>query len=118
MFHTLIARTIQFTVLAKVVHAVPPIWGLISDKLFKVHAVGGNGANFVSPDAKVSASVGAVGFVDDTTETILSLMVDKATKDGMMYWRSQAGRWKSPNASYNGLIYICCLRSTSFGPID
>jgi hypothetical protein len=60
----------------------PPIWGLISDKLFKVH--------FVSPDTKVSVAVGAVGFVDDTTEAINdfindsatpSLMVDKATKD-------------------------------------
>jgi hypothetical protein len=68
----------------------PPIWGLISDKLYKVHAVGGNGANFVSPDAKVLASVGVVGFVDDTTEAINdftndsanpSVMVDKATKD-------------------------------------
>jgi hypothetical protein len=44
----------------------PPIWGLISNKLFKVPAVSGNGAKFVSPDAKVSASMGAVGFVDDT----------------------------------------------------
>jgi hypothetical protein len=68
----------------------PPIWGLISDKLFKVHAVDGNGAHFVSPDATVSARVGAVGFVDDTTEAIndftndsanSSVMVDKATKD-------------------------------------
>jgi hypothetical protein len=64
----------------------PPIWGLISDKLFKVHGVGGNGANFVSPDTKVSARVGLVGFVDDTTEAINyfanpPLMVDKATKD-------------------------------------
>jgi hypothetical protein len=67
-----------------------PIWGLISDKLFKVHAAGGNGANFVSPDANVSASFGAVGFEDDTTEAIYdftndsaapSLMVDRATKD-------------------------------------
>jgi hypothetical protein len=64
--------------------------GVISDKLFKVHAVRGNGANFVSPDTKVSASVGAISFVDDTTEAINdftndsaipSLMVDKATKD-------------------------------------
>jgi hypothetical protein len=68
----------------------PPIWGLISDKLFKVHTAGGNGAKFVSPDAKVSTRVGAVGFVDDTTEAINdftndnatpSLLVDKATKD-------------------------------------
>jgi hypothetical protein len=58
--------------------------------LFKVHAAEGNGANFVSPDAKVAEHVGAVGFVDDTTEAINdftndlatpSLMVDKATKD-------------------------------------
>jgi hypothetical protein len=58
--------------------------------LFRVHAVGGNGANLLSPDAKVSARVGVVGFVDDTTEAINdfindsanpSLMVDKATKD-------------------------------------
>jgi hypothetical protein len=55
--------------------------------LFKVHAAGGNGANFVSPDV---ANFGAVGFVDDTTEAINdftndsatpTLMVDKATKD-------------------------------------
>jgi hypothetical protein len=68
----------------------PPIWGLTSDKLFKVHAAEGNGAHFVSPDAKVVEHVGAVGFVDDTTEAINdftndsatpSLMVDKATKD-------------------------------------
>jgi hypothetical protein len=52
-FHILIVRTNPFTLLAKVVHAV-------SDKLFKVHAVGGNGANLVSPDAKVSARVGFV----------------------------------------------------------
>jgi hypothetical protein len=32
-----------------------------------VHAARGKGANFVSPDAKVSEHVGAVGFVDDTT---------------------------------------------------
>jgi hypothetical protein len=65
--------------------------GLISDKLFiKVHAAGGNGANFVSLDAKLIEHVGAVGFVDNTTEAINdftndsatpSLMVDKATKD-------------------------------------
>jgi hypothetical protein len=76
-----------------------------------VHAAGGNGANFVSPDAKVVEHVGAVGFVDDTTEAINdftndsatpSLMVDKATRmlnDGMIYWRLQVGRWKSRNAS-------------------
>jgi hypothetical protein len=58
----------------------PPIRGLISDKLFKVHAVGGNGANFVSPDAKVSASVGAVSFVDDTTEAIDDFTNEAATK--------------------------------------
>jgi hypothetical protein len=46
----------------------PPIWGLISDKLFCVHAARGNGAHFVSPDANVAEHVGAVGFVDDTTE--------------------------------------------------
>jgi hypothetical protein len=72
----------------------PPIWGLISDKLFQVDAVAGNGANFVSLDAKVSARVGAVGFVNDTTEAIndftndsanLSLMVDKATKDAQQW---------------------------------
>jgi hypothetical protein len=76
--------------LAKVVYAVPPIWGLISDKLFKVHAVGGNGANFVSPDTKVSARVGAASFVDDTTEAINdftnpTLMVDKATMDAQRW---------------------------------
>jgi hypothetical protein len=58
--------------------------------LFKVHAAGGNGANFISPDAKVFVRVGAVGFVDDTTEAINDfandsatrlLLVDKATKD-------------------------------------
>jgi hypothetical protein len=58
--------------------------------LFKLNAAGGNGAKFVSPDAKVSASFGAVRFVDDTTEAINGftndsatplLMVDKATKD-------------------------------------
>jgi hypothetical protein len=63
---------------------------LISDKLFTVHAVGGNGANFVCPDTTVSARVGAVGFVDNTTEAINDftndsanprMMVDKATKD-------------------------------------
>jgi hypothetical protein len=45
----------------------PPIWGLISDKLFKVHTAGGNGASFICLDAKVSVRVGVVGFVDDTT---------------------------------------------------
>jgi hypothetical protein len=50
----------------------PPIWGLISDKLFKVDAVGGNGANFVSPDTKVVEHVGAVGFVD--TPRLLSML--------------------------------------------
>jgi hypothetical protein len=72
----------------------PPIWGLISDKLFKVHAAEGNGAHFVSPDAKISEQVGAVGFVDDTTEAINdftndsatpSLIVDKATKDAQRW---------------------------------
>jgi hypothetical protein len=48
----------------------PLIWGLISDKPLKVHAVGGNSASFVSPDTKVFARVGAVGFVDNTTEAI------------------------------------------------
>jgi hypothetical protein len=78
----------------KAVHAAPPIWGLISDKLFKVHAAGGNGASFISPDAKVVEHVGAVGFVDDTTEAINdftkdsdtpSLMVDRATKDAQRW---------------------------------
>jgi hypothetical protein len=59
-----------------------------------VLAAGGNGANFVSPDANVSVSFGAVGFVDDTTEAINdftndsatpSLMVDKATKDAQRW---------------------------------
>jgi hypothetical protein len=85
----------------------PSIWGLISDKLFKVHAAGGNGANFISPDAKVSVSVGAVGFVDDTTEAINdfindfatpSLIVDKATKD--------AQRWNDLLAITGGLLEI------------
>jgi hypothetical protein len=48
----------------------PPIWGLISDKLFEVHMVGGNSTNFVSPDAKVSARVGVVSFVDDKSVLI------------------------------------------------
>jgi len=85
----------------------PPIWGLISDKLFKVHAAGGNGANFVSPDAKVVEHVGAVGFVDDTTEAINdftndsatpSLIVDKATKD--------AQRWNDLLAITGGALEI------------
>jgi hypothetical protein len=85
----------------------PPIWGLISDKLFKVHAVGGNGANFVSPDAKVAARVGAVGFVDDTTEAINDftndsanprMIVDKATKD--------AQRWNDLLAITGGALEI------------
>jgi hypothetical protein len=79
----------------------PPIWGLISDKLFKVHAVGGN------PDAKVSARVGAVSFVDHTTEAIndftndsanLMLMVNKATKD--------AQRWNDLLAITGGALEI------------
>jgi hypothetical protein len=86
---------------------IPPIWGLISDKLFKVNAVGGNGANFVSPDSKVSARVGAVGFVDDTTEAINdftndsanpSLMVVKATND--------AQRWTDLLAITGGALEI------------
>jgi hypothetical protein len=85
----------------------PPIWGLISDKLFKVHAAGGNGVYFVSPDAKVSEHVGAVGFVDNTTEAINdftndsatpSLMVDKATKD--------AQRWNDLLATTGGALEI------------
>jgi hypothetical protein len=94
---------------AKAVRAVPPppIWGLISDNLFHVHAAGGNGANFVSPDAKVSTRVGAVGFVDDTTEAINdftndsatpSLLVDKATKD--------AQRWNDLLAITGGALEI------------
>jgi hypothetical protein len=52
----------------------PPIWCLISDKLFKVHAVGGNGAHLVSPDSKVSARVGAVSFVDNTNNNKKSIL--------------------------------------------
>jgi hypothetical protein len=72
----------------------PPIWGLISDTLFQVHAAGGNGARFICPDAKVSVRVGVVNFVDDTTEAINdfindsatpSLMGDKATKDAQRW---------------------------------
>jgi hypothetical protein len=86
------------------------IWGLISDisdKLFKVHGAEGNGANFVSPDAKVVEHVGAVGFVYDTTEAINdftndsatpSLMVDKATKD--------AQRWNDLLAITGGALEI------------
>jgi hypothetical protein len=85
----------------------PPIWGLISDKLFHVHAAGGKGASFVSPDIKDVEHVGAVSFVDDTTEAINdftndsatpSLMVDKATKD--------AQRWNDLLAITGGALEI------------
>jgi hypothetical protein len=75
--------------------------------LFKVHAARGNGASFISPDAKVSVRVGAVGIVDDTTEAINdfandsatpSLMVDKATKD--------AQRWNDLLAITGGALEI------------
>jgi hypothetical protein len=76
----------------------PPIWGLISDKLFNV---------LVSLDAKVVVHVGAVGFVDDTTEAINdftndsatpSLMVDRDTKD--------AQRWNDLLAITGGALDI------------
>jgi hypothetical protein len=72
-----------------------------------VHAAGGNSAKFVSPDAKVSTRVGAVGFVDDTTEAINdftndsatpSLLVDKATTD--------AQRWNDLLAITGGALEI------------
>jgi hypothetical protein len=72
-----------------------------------VHGARGNGANFVCPDAKVSASFGAVGFVDDITEAINdftndsatpSLIVDKATKD--------AQRWNDLLATTGGALEI------------
>jgi hypothetical protein len=81
--------------------------------LFKVHAVEGNGANFVSPDAKVSAMVRAVCFVNDTTEAINdftndsanpSLMVVKATKD--------AQRWNDLLAITGGALEIPNASST------
>jgi hypothetical protein len=61
-----------------------PIWGLISDKLFKVHGAGGNGANFISPDTNVVEHIGAVGFVDDTTEAINDFTNDSATPSLMV----------------------------------
>jgi hypothetical protein len=101
IFHTLAVRTIQFMVLAKAVHAVPQ-YGVLSPTNCSRYS-----ANFVSPDAKVSASVGAVSFVDDTTEAIndftndsatTSLMVDKATK--------HAQRWNDLLAITGGALEI------------
>jgi hypothetical protein len=90
MYPTLIARTIPFTVLAKVVHAVP-LYGVLSlTNCSRYMRLEETAPIFVSPGAKVSAKVGAVGFVDNTTEAINDftndsanpmMMVEKATKD-------------------------------------
>jgi hypothetical protein len=94
--------------------------------LFKVHAVAGNGATFVSPDAEVSASLGAAVFVDDTTEVINdftndsatpSLMVDKATKDAQR-WNDlleiTGGALEIPNASFIWLHINSLLQAHQF----